>query len=156
MLGDHIIQPPHFSNAETWVKGFQWPPNPPDVLDIKATGRNLFFQQIFKLGSSHYNLSKSPPIYWIDTYKINLVIRGCRAFNSKTFFKQLLSWVVMISIVKCIPSFTPWSHYDLIKNPWNNFYYGICMSFVQADAGLLGNLLGQAVPQSAPQWTSTH
>lgn len=73
---------------------------------------------------------------------MSLVIRHCRTFHGKPFFKQL-SWVVMILLMKCISSFTPQSHYALIKNPWKNIYYGICISFGQADSGLLGNPLGR-------------
>lgn len=72
------------------------------------------------------------------------------SFLQQTFFKQLLSWVVMISLMRCISSFTPWSHYALRKNSWKNVYCGICMSFVKADAGLLGNSLSPAIPQLPP------
>lgn len=37
-------------------------------------------------------------------------------------------------------------NYALIKNASKNIYYGICISFVQADAGHLGRPLDRAVP----------
>lgn len=60
----------------------------------------------------------------------------------------------MILLMKCISSFTAQSHYGLMENPRNNVYYGICISFGQADSGLLGNPSGHAFAQSAPHWTS--
>ena len=116
--------------------------NPLEVLNIKASKRTPIFQKYFWTWQLTLKAVQASP-YWLNWNfeKINLVIRHCRTFHSKPFFKQL-SWVVMILLMKCISSFTPWSHYALIKNPWKNIYYGICISF------------GQAVTQSAPHQTS--
>lgn len=56
----------------------------------------------------------------------------------------------MILLMKCISSFTPQSYYALSKKTLEkNIYYGICISFGQADSGLLGNPLGRQ-PLSLP------
>lgn len=110
--------------------------------------REIYFSGVF------LNLAVNPKgcprlsLFTRNFQKISLVIRGCRAFNSKQFFKQLPSPVVMISLMKCTSSSTTYHgvNYALIKNPSKNIYYGICISFVQTDAGHLGKPLGQAVP----------